>query len=218
MTRSHCGLLQCLIAAGGGLAEQCSLTGCRRPALLLTSHLQGNSTSSFSLRLIPTISHDTFPLAKLTPERSNLRHATAVAPSAAAAATGAGSGVKGQKKRKHAQIEAEQHVITGVNNASADSATAARLPTPQYNTSIIADMMVDRHHQLLQSVMEAVPKLREAVVLLKVQALVCIAHCLQSTLLQQCTLCPCIIYEMMSISSYHITIRHDDMSLHIISP
>lgn len=45
---------------------------------------------------------------------------------------------------------------------------AARLPTPQYNTSVIVDMVVEQHQHVLQTALEAVPRLNEAIVLLKV--------------------------------------------------
>ena len=151
---------------------------CRKPALLLKPALQADSTFSFSIRLIPTISQDTFPLTKLTPERSNLRHATAAAGPATAAAvstklakTGTGSGSKG-KKRKQPDAESgppgTKAKAAAVSNP--DAAIVTRLPTPQYNTSIIADMVVDEHQQVLQSAVEAVPRLPESILLLKVVA------------------------------------------------
>ena len=153
------------------------LCWCRKPALLLKPALQADSTFSFSICLIPTISQDTFPLTKLTPERSNLRHATAAAGPATAAAvstklvtTGTGSGSKG-KKRKQPDTELGPPGTKGKAVAvNPDAAIVTRLPTPQYNTSIIADMVVDEHQQVLQSAVEAVPRLPEAILLLKVVA------------------------------------------------
>lgn len=151
---------------------------CRKPALLLKPQLQTGSSSSFRIRLIPTITQDTFSLAKLTPDRNNLRLATSAAPTATAAAypataaaAGANSSAKVQKKRKRAEADSDLPAVEGRMAGQAEAAAATRLPTPQYNTSIIADMMVGEHQQVLQSAFEAVPRLPEAVVLLKVDKL-----------------------------------------------
>ncbi|DBB01879.1 TPA: hypothetical protein ACH3X1_000480 [Trebouxia sp. C0004] len=142
----------------------------RKPALLLKPLLNSGSSATFSIRLIPTITQDTFPLAKHTPHRGNLRPATAAARSATAAAAVPASGVKGQKKRKRADADADadQAFIQGKCDVTVEPRAAVRLPTPHYNTSILADMMVDDHQQALQSAIDAIPKLCETLVLLKV--------------------------------------------------
>lgn len=53
---------------------------CRRPVLLIPLHKAG--TEAFILRLLPAVATAAFPLAKLAPERNNLR-----APAGAAAAS-----------------------------------------------------------------------------------------------------------------------------------
>jgi hypothetical protein len=136
--------------------------------LLLKPLLNADSSSNFSIRLIPTITQDTFPLAKLTPDRGNLRPATAAALSATAAAAVPASGVKGQKKRKRADADSDQAFIQGKGDVTVEPRAAVRLPTPHYNTSILADVMVNDHQQALQSATDAIPKLRETIVLLKV--------------------------------------------------
>jgi len=136
--------------------------------LLLKPLLNADSSSNFSIRLIPTITQDTFPLAKLTPDRGNLRPATAAALSATAAAAVPASGVKGQKKRKRADADSDQAFIQGKGDVTLEPRAAVRLPTPHYNTSILADVMVNDHQQALQSATDAIPKLRETIVLLKV--------------------------------------------------
>jgi len=98
----------------------------------------------------------------------NLRPATAAAPSSTAAAAGPVGEVKGQKKRKRADADSDQAVIQGKGDVIVEPRAAVRLPTPHYNTSIIADMMIDDHQQALQSATDAIPKLSEAFVLLKV--------------------------------------------------
>ncbi len=136
--------------------------------MLLKPLLNADSSSNFSIRLIPTITQDTFPLAKLTPDRGNLRPATAAALSATAAAAVPASGVKGQKKRKRADADSDQAFIQGKGDVTLEPRAAVRLPTPHYNTSILADVMVNDHQQALQSATDAIPKLRETIVLLKV--------------------------------------------------
>ncbi len=136
--------------------------------MLLKPLLNADSSSNFSIRLIPTITQDTFPLAKLTPDRGNLRPATAAALSATAAAAVPASGVKGQKKRKRADADSDQAFIQGKGDVTVEPRAAVRLPTPHYNTSILADVMVNDHQQALQSATDAIPKLRETIVLLKV--------------------------------------------------
>lgn len=136
--------------------------------MLLKPLLNADHTPTFSIRLIPTITQDTFPLAKLTPDRGNLRPATAAAPSSTAAAVGPVGEVKGQKKRKRADSDSDQAVIQGKGDVIVEPRVAVRLPTPHYNTSIIADMMIDDHQQALQSATDAIPKLSETLVLLKV--------------------------------------------------
>jgi len=129
--------------------------------LLLKPLLDANDSPNFSIRLIPTITQDTFPLAKLTPDRGNLLSATAAAAVPA-------SGVKGQKKRKRADADSDQAFIQGKGDVAVEPRAAVRLPTPHYNTSIIADMMVDEHQQALQRATDAIPQLCETIVLLKV--------------------------------------------------
>ncbi len=136
--------------------------------MLLKPLLNADNTPAFSIRLIPTITQDTFPLAKLTPDRGNLRPATAAARSATAAAAVSASGATGQKKRKRADADSDQAVIQGKGDVIVEPKAAVRLPTPHYNTSILADMMVDEHQQALQSATDAIPKLSETLVLLKV--------------------------------------------------
>ena len=160
---------------------------CRKLCLLL----RPPNLPDFSIRLIPVIAPDTFPLAKLAPERNSLRCATAAArlatavankPSPAAALTTAvvadpSAGTKGQK-RKRAEAELDTPAAHKQAGAQAVSQSVAqddvvRLPNPQYNTSIIADMMIEQHQHTLQSSLEAVPKLSEAIVLLKVLSQSC---------------------------------------------
>ena len=143
--------------------------------MLLKPLLDADSSPTFSIRLIPTITQETFPLAKLTPDRGNLRPATAAAPSATAAAPSAtaaaavpASGVKGQKKRKRADADSDSAFIQAKGDVTVEPRAAVRLPTPHYNTSILADMMVGEHQQALQSTTDAIPKLCETIVLLKV--------------------------------------------------
>ncbi len=136
--------------------------------MLLKPLLNGDNRATCSIRLIPTITQDTFPLAKLTPDRGNLRPATAADPSPTAAAAVPASGVKGQKKRKRADAESGQGIIQAKGDVTVEPRAAMRLPTPHYNTSILADMMVDEHQQALQSATDAIPKLCETTVLLKV--------------------------------------------------
>lgn len=116
--------------------------------------------SGFSIRLIPAITPDAFPLAKLGTERNSLRLATAAAAQPTSAA-------KGQKRKRE-----DAAAVTTKGDASLagtrGSVDASRLPTPQYNTGIISDMSLEGHQQVLQSAFETVPRLREAIVLLKV--------------------------------------------------
>lgn len=131
---------------------------CRKPCLILK--LQ----ASFSIRLIPAVTPEALPLAKLAPERNSLRLATAAAMPATAASA------KGQK-RKREDAPAVNTKGEASHAGTESSGDAARLlPTPQYNTSIVGDMSMERHQQVLQSAFEAVPRLREAVVLLKVRS------------------------------------------------
>ena len=141
------------------------ISGCRKPCLILKPQPQ----AGFSIRLIPTITPDALPLAKLAPERNSLRLATAAArpttaaaarPTTAAAAKPTGA-VKGQKRKREDAIPATQACTGG-------SVDPPRLPTPQYNTGIVTDMLLEQHQQVLQSAFEAVPRLRDAAVLLKV--------------------------------------------------
>ena len=137
--------------------------------MLLKPLLDADSSPTFSICLIPTITQDTFPLAKLTPDRGNLRPATAAALSATAAAAVPASGVKGQKKRKRVDAaDSDSAFIQGKGDVTVEPRAAVRLPTPHYNTSILADMMVGEHQQALQSATDAIPKLCETIVLLKV--------------------------------------------------
>lgn len=110
---------------------------------------------------------DALPLAKLAPERNSLRLATAAAVPATAAAAQPTSTAKGQKRKR----EDAAAVITKGDPSLAGTKAGVddlRLPTPQYNTGIVRDMSMKGHQQVLQSAFEAVPRLREAVVLLKV--------------------------------------------------
>lgn len=131
---------------------------CRKPCLILK--LQPKA--SFSIRLIPAVTPDALPLAKLAPERNSLRLATAAAVPATAVPA------KGQKRKREdapAVVPSGPASLAGTEG----SGDAVRLlPTPQYNTSIIADLFMEQHQQVLQSAFEAVPRLPEAVVLLKV--------------------------------------------------
>ena len=150
---------------------------CRKPCLIIKPKLQTDSPPAFSIRLIPTIASDTFPLGKLAPDRNCLRlaaaaaaPATAAAAPAKAAAAEANSTAKGQK-RKRADAETDPLAMQAgaATTVGVESmANATRLPTPQYNTSIIADTMAEQHQHVLQSALAAVPQLQEAIVLLKV--------------------------------------------------
>lgn len=125
---------------------------------------------------------DAIPLAKLAPERNSLRRATAAAMPATAAAAQPTGAAKGQKRKR-------EDAAAGITKGDASlagtggNADASRLPTPQYSTGIITDMSMDGHQQVLQSTFEAVPRLREAVVLLKV-TLFASSYVLQSYRLQ----------------------------------
>ena len=127
------------------------------------------SNTGFSVRLIPAITPGALPLAKLAPERNSLRLATA----AAAKPT---STAKGQKRKREGDAAALITKGDAFDAGARGGVDASRLPTPQYNTGIIADMSMEGHQQVLQSAFEAVPRLREAVVLLKV-LLSCITLC-----------------------------------------
>ena len=131
---------------------------CRKPCLILKLH----SHASFSIRLIPAVTPDALPLAKLAPERNSLRLATAAAMPATAAPA------KGQKRKREDAPAVNTKGGASLADTEGSGDAARLLPTPQYNTSIIADMSMERHQQVLQSAFEAVPRLREAVVLLKV--------------------------------------------------
>lgn len=144
--------------------------------MLLKPLLNADSSPTFSICLIPTITQDTFPLAKLTPDRGNLRPATAAARSATAAAAVPAGGVKGQKKRKRADADSDTAFTQAKGDVTVEPRAAVRLPTPHYNTSILADMMVDEHQQALQSTMDAIPKLCETIVLLKVLTPIPLLH------------------------------------------
>ena len=117
---------------------------------------------------------DTFPLAKLSPERGNLRHPTVVAGSATAASAPAtavaAGGNKEPKGRKRKQPEPDS-VVPVSNSQAIEISASNRSPTPHYNTSIVADMMVSQHERAVQTAFQAVPRLSEAVVLLKVCSL-----------------------------------------------
>lgn len=124
--------------------------------------------SGFSLRLIPTITAETFPLSKLSPERCNLKTATAAAPAPTAAGNNSTAAVVGKKRKRPEQ---DAHAASAKKVAVDDTGTggeANKAPTPLYNESIIADMMTEQHQQVQQAVLEAVPKLNQAMVLLKV--------------------------------------------------
>lgn len=130
------------------------------------------SAASFSLRLIPTITADTFPLAKLSPERCNLRAATAPALASAAVATAQGDssidGTLGQKRKRAVDDAAAAGAKKLALDSSADIAAAAKAPSQHYNTSIVADVMVQQHQQAQQAALDSMPRLSEAIVLLKV--------------------------------------------------
>ena len=140
------------------------LFACRKPCLILKPQ------AGFSIRLIPTLPPDALPLAKLAPERNSLRLATAAAVPAIAAAVKSHNGAKGQKrKREQADLHTPSIQEGGtLAGTPAGGVQAPRQPTPHYNTSIITDMLVEQHQQVLQSAFDAVPRLREAIVLLKV--------------------------------------------------
>lgn len=150
--------------------ESVCICHCRKPCLVLKLQSQ----AGFSVRLIPAIEPDAFPLAKLAPERNSLRLATAAAMPATAAAAQPTSAAKGQKRKREdaAAVVAKGDASFSGTRGSVD---ATRLPTPQYNTSIVTDMLAEGHQQVLQSAFEAVPGLREAVVLLKVMLFA--SHC-----------------------------------------
>lgn len=143
----------------------------RKPALVLKPTFEAGTDCNLTIRLIPTISMDTFPLAKLSPERGNLRHPTVVAGSATAASAPAtavaAGGNKEPKGRKRKQPERDS-VVPVSNSQAIEISARNRSPTPHYNSSIVADMMVSQHEQAVQTAFQAVPRLSEAVVLLKV--------------------------------------------------
>lgn len=119
--------------------------------------------------MIPTLPIDALPLAKLAPDRNSLRLATAGAMAATAAAVKPGNTAKGQKrKREDGAVHMPVAQEGGAPAGKGGSVQALRLPTPHYNTSIIVDLVVEQHQQVLQSAFDAVPRLREAIVLLKV--------------------------------------------------
>lgn len=96
--------------------------------------------------------------------------ATAGAMPATAAAAKPGNTAKGQKrKRGDAEVHNPVSQEGGTPAGKGGSVEAPRLPTPHYNTSIIIDLVVEQHQQVLQSAFDAVPRLREAIVLLKVR-------------------------------------------------
>ena len=166
---------------------------CRKLCLILKPDLQIGSTSgSLSIRLIPTISADTFSLAKLAPDRNCLRLATAATSKGTAAAskgtataskgtvaaTEGKSTAKGQKRKRtdtDEVVRSQTNASPAIGADAVNATNAVRLPTPQYNTSIVADMMIHQHQQVLQTAVDAVPKLRDAIVLLKVRAILCFA-------------------------------------------
>ncbi|KAL3158789.1 hypothetical protein ABBQ32_011516 [Trebouxia sp. C0010 RCD-2024] len=136
-----------------------------KPCLIL----KPQPAAACSIRLIPTLPPDVLPLARLAPERNSLRMATAGAMPATAAAAKPGNTAKGQKrKRGDAEVHNPVSQEGGTPAGKGGSVEAPRLPTPHYNTSIIIDLVVEQHQQVLQSAFDAVPRLREAIVLLKV--------------------------------------------------
>lgn len=138
--------------------------GCRKPCLILNPQQAG-----FSIRLIPTLPPDALPFAKLAPERNSLRLATAAVVPATAAAAKPEDTAKGQKRKREDAESQDPVTQEGVIPASkGGSVQAPRQPTPHYNTSILTDMLVGQQQQVLQSAFDAVPRLREAIVLLKV--------------------------------------------------
>ena len=152
------------------------LSCCRKQALLIKLGDSAGPLAGFSLRLIPTITADTLPLSKLTPERCNLRPATptAAAPAATAVA-GSDNNIPLGKKRKRPEQDAKAANAkkTALEGATGTASADNKASTPLYSASIVADVMTEQHQQVQQAAFEAMPRLSQAVVLLKVGFLTC---------------------------------------------
>ena len=122
----------------------------RSPALLIKLDSLSGPAASFSLRLIPTITADTFPLTKLTSERCN-------------------DATLGQKRKRPVDNAAATRAKKLALDTSADTAPASKAPTQHYNTSIVADVMMLQHQQAQQAAFDSMPRLSQAIVLLKVR-------------------------------------------------
>eukprot|EP00983_Pelagomonas_calceolata_P073175 1152030-Pelagomonas_calceolata.AAC.19 len=134
-----------------------------RPVLVLSPPPPSQSSSPskpaaphlFELRLMPCLPPSTFPLVKLAPDRNAVRTVQHAQPVAGPRETAA-------QQQQHLSKEREQE--------------AALLPTPTYNTSVVADCCALLHAALLQCALQANPKLADGLLLLKV-GILCTCLC-----------------------------------------
>ncbi|GAX78374.1 hypothetical protein CEUSTIGMA_g5816.t1 [Chlamydomonas eustigma] len=109
------------------------------------------SPSGFTVKVIPVISPSTFVVSKLSPEHNSVRWVTQLSSSL---------GSSKQKPKKNGPT-------VGVEEEKEESNV---LPTPQYNTKVLQDMLYLPHAAYLSSALSSFPNLSDGILLLKTWA------------------------------------------------